>query len=486
MFLIGFVLFVYVVLRGQLISFVHDESYSFVNIASQSFDKIFLYNVPCSGNNHLLNSLFLKIINVLGFNNEVILRLPNIAAYVVYFVASLRILRYFSSPVARICGLCLLTLNQFMLEFFSLARGYGLGLGFMMLSVSLLVDIIKQDLGGKYVTMCLVSAALSVLSNFTFLNYYLVLVVVLFGARLLTFSQSEKREITFWARTKRFLKLNVNIVLISLVLAFVIIIPLHALKAQDQLYYGGTRNFYSDTIVSLLEANLYKASYFSHDVSALGIFVIGLVIAGFVFFGITMIRQLRKRKLHTGGTLFFLMMLCAFSTIAQFEILGTRYLIERTAILFLPLFNLMLLFLLSGINRKLGDTYRVVPLLILIVITSLTAFHFVNVANLSHTWTWDYDADTKKMIKDLIRLRETGPYDGEVTIAAHWIFQPSISFYYLKYNMTWLYLDQFGLEKDQKFDYYYYTPEQAETITYPNREEVKRYHDTGNVLSKGI
>lgn len=482
---IGTVFLAYIVLRAILLSFVHDESYTYLYHSTLPLKDILLNNGPCPANNHLLNTLLVKIISHIGLKDEFFLRLPNVVSFLLYLVGSIGILQKIEKPIVRICGLWLLLCNQFVIEFFSLARGYGLALGFMMISLYMLFKVIEyKNARRRFVHLAILSAAFAVLSSFTFLNFY----IVFLGLVLLVdiYFRITARKMKVGALIKHSIVSNLVVFSITFILFAVIVIPLYKLRSQNQLYYGGATSFYSDTIISLLQTSLYKQSYLHKELQILGFGVIGIIILCTVFFYLRLRQCLKEHVLCPASLVFVLIVSCALGTIIQFELLDTKYLIERTALFFIPLFTIVFIFLVSGLSLTMYKRIRLLPVILFVAITMLCAVHFARTVNLSHTWTWDYDADTKQMMRDLIKRHEENPPDNEVTIAAHWTFQPSISFYYLKYDMTWLVLDQFGHEKDKRFDYYYYTPEQEETIAYPNREEITRYDDTGNILSKGI
>jgi len=72
------------------------------------------------------------------------LRLPNILAHVVYLICTLVLLKRFQHTILQIAGFVILNLNPFFLDFFFLARGYGLALAFLMMSLYLLVRTFEK------------------------------------------------------------------------------------------------------------------------------------------------------------------------------------------------------------------------------------------------------------------------------------------------------------------------------------------------------
>jgi len=179
LFLTGLLLFSYVAYRAVHLSFTHDESLTYIygirpglaSILANSFDK---------ANNHFLNTLLGHLSSILFGVTELSLRLPNVIAGLLYLTGAGFIARMFKPWSFRLGSFLLLTINPFLLDFFSLSSGYGLAAGFPMLSLFfLLLFIEKKEQVTRYLLASTWSAYFSVLSNFTFLNYYLALVAVL-------------------------------------------------------------------------------------------------------------------------------------------------------------------------------------------------------------------------------------------------------------------------------------------------------------------
>ncbi|MBD3334777.1 MAG: hypothetical protein GF355_04620, partial [Candidatus Eisenbacteria bacterium] len=169
--------FGYLCLRAALLSFTHDESLSYFIIAGRG-------SVWHSANNHLLNSLLMWIAKKLFGSGELSLRLPNLLAFPVYAGSCYVILRRgVSEPAPRLAaaaGLVVLTTNPFLLDFFALARGYGLAMTCMTAGLAIFIAATGDGgpLSGRAVFLTLVLAGLAVLAHFTLLYYYLALLLV--------------------------------------------------------------------------------------------------------------------------------------------------------------------------------------------------------------------------------------------------------------------------------------------------------------------
>ena len=167
--------------RAAEASFTIDEAATYLNYISASPLAVFNFN---SANNHAVNTILTKLAWALAGSSEFVLRLPNLLAFAVYLLFSFLILdRFVKNKFVAVCGYLLLSSNPYVLDFFSLCRGYGLSLGFLMASLffffSFLDDSVKCS-PNRYrrLNFSLAAAGLAVLSNFSLLNVYLSLAVM--------------------------------------------------------------------------------------------------------------------------------------------------------------------------------------------------------------------------------------------------------------------------------------------------------------------
>ena len=172
--------FIFEILRAARVAFTIDEASTYLNYLSTNVLAVFDLN---SANNHFLNTLLAKIAWTLAGSSEFVLRIPNLLGYSLYLLFSFLILhRFVKNRVIVICGYLLLNLNPYILDFFSLCRGYGLSLGFLMAALFFFVSFLEKSIpspreGYRDLSRSLATASLAVLSNFSLLNVYLSLIV---------------------------------------------------------------------------------------------------------------------------------------------------------------------------------------------------------------------------------------------------------------------------------------------------------------------
>ena len=174
----GILLFSYIFLRAAILSLTHDESATTDLVSVPLTDIMFAPNQFNSANNHVLHSIFMKC-SVLIFRwKEWSIRLPNVLLFILYYSAAVWYMHRLSKNLfIRIAGIFILCAVPYLLDFFSLARGYGMANSFSLPAFVLLVAFF-QYAEKKYLLLSFCLAALAVYSNFTWLNVYLGLWLV--------------------------------------------------------------------------------------------------------------------------------------------------------------------------------------------------------------------------------------------------------------------------------------------------------------------
>jgi hypothetical protein len=119
----------YVIVRATRVSFTNDEAISYGIIhGARTFVE--------TANNQWLNTQLMRVSQYMFGQSELALRFPNVAAFGLYGAASVVLLSRVRRLEARAVGFALLLVNPFLIEFFALARGYGLSLAFTATAVA--------------------------------------------------------------------------------------------------------------------------------------------------------------------------------------------------------------------------------------------------------------------------------------------------------------------------------------------------------------
>jgi len=133
-FIFAIILFTYGTYRACVVGFTWDESFSYLNY---SRNKIFMLEhlSMMDANNHLLNTWSnIFLIKLFGVN-QIVLRLPSLISHILFLFYSYKIVAKLQNSLLIIFGFIIINFNPYVLDFFSLSRGYGLSLGLMVASV---------------------------------------------------------------------------------------------------------------------------------------------------------------------------------------------------------------------------------------------------------------------------------------------------------------------------------------------------------------
>ncbi len=431
LFIMATIFVVLALLRAVEVPITHDEAYSYQNYINKPFEEIINSQLP-TANNHILNSILSKVsINILG-DTIFSLRLPNLLALIIYCISSIGLLKSLVTNRAYIVfGFLILLANPFMFEFWSLCRGYGLAIGFMMASS---LQLIKFSRSQKLstITLSYVFAILSVYSNFTILHYY-VAVIIATGYIVIKSRAGYAKAIVSM--------LSATIVLLLLVAA-----PILILMRKGELYFGGDNGFIQDTVTSLVQ----ESFYITHENLAL---VISVAICLLTL--LSCIAVFKKKK---DSFIWILLLVPVLSIISQHYLLGSKFLLGRTALFLYPLTVLVLLTSVTLLTKK--ASRFIMPVWVLLSIGT-----FLFRYNITSAKVWSYDQYTPFILDRMVALKEN---EEPIKVYLDWWFTPSIRYYTEhEYQGKFDYIEKFGEVAFEKaeYDYYYIQKWEIEKVS---------------------
>ena len=368
----------YLHLRSYLLAFTYDECWTYLGYATQSVTDIMCNTYPAA-NNHILHSLAMKVMDELFGMHEYTLRLPVVLAFIPFamyvFWVSRRMLKNYWWV-----GFIAVLYQPYILDYFATARGYGLALTFMIGAIFHLDRALCKKKGtNTWLAMILV--ALAAYANFT---YSLVAVAV---ALALLFSALSTGK---W---KRFI---VPVVVISTLFVLLVWKPIHRLVEAKELYYGGSEGFYTDSLVTL--ANRAGYDRFSGESFAV---VFALILAFSAIWAI--VNWGRGTWRQAGFWISWVLLATSVGTVLQHYLLGSPYLIDRTALFLFPLLVLTgcgLIFSYEFTPGKLG-LGRLIAL--------LAGMNLALNLNLTHQLDFKEHADTRAAVADIMEASDDLP-----------------------------------------------------------------------------
>lgn len=446
--------------RAHAIDITHDEGSTFIEYAEPRTYYEAMTRAETAAN-HLLNTVAMKAgIDVFG-PTPLALRWQSLFAHALYLVVGILWLRRFRSAVVLLCGFVLLNVNPYLLDFFSLARGYGLACAFTLTSAVCLFRLVESGRWG-FGALAHLFGALAVLANFSLLHYHVALIGAFNLYVLATAPRGGPAAFVEWV-----CKRNVPTAVFAIDLAAIVWRPLTELLAKQQLYFGGTKGFWTDTVQSQIYGFLYDYADPAFALpAALGLtegralpvlewFVIGvLALAVLVVAG----RVVRRRGPMRTALPYAIVLLVvpALSTVVLFHVNDTRFLLLRTGLFFQVLFMVVATLVVAAAVAT--PRIRWPGAAVAMLVCAWIVTHTAGRMNATYALDWRKQSSTREMIADVDRDRRARHGGGPVTLAADWRLDVPVQYYKLAENLDWLSLEQFDVWKGTagiRADYWY-------------------------------
>ena len=476
-----FSIFLYTTLRAFNLSITHDEAISIIYHAQAGVSDIFQYSGSILANNHLLNTLLIKFsINIFGFS-EFAARLPALIGAFFYLIGIFALVKYLF-PLGlffQAIFIIVFSVNPFVLDFLSLARGYSLALAFFIWGLVYWLHWLNEGCEIKKRKLLLYTSLLlsfSVFSNLAFLNLYLAFLAVTLIFVLRAKAMSGLVFFKYLSSVYFYPILPFTLFLFSIYFQ-----PIKRMIEAKELYFGGNTSFLADTIHSLVEFSFYNIEYLHINVSSM---IQILSIAIILFFALfSYVVCIKKKRIKDNYLLIILFVLFSwFSVESQFFLFGTKYIIGRAALFFIPLFYLLFAIFIK-IYTENSLKYKSFIEFGSIFVCLLLFVHLLFSLNFYSVYSWKYDAKSKNVMSEIQELIKDG-YDIK-TIGASQEFWPSLNFYKLKYKISDLGLvNRFG--PDGQYDAYYVTSRDIPIIKKYKTRLIKNYNLSDTSLFLGM
>ncbi|WP_343634554.1 hypothetical protein [Fluviicola sp.] len=391
--------FSYVLIRGFSVGLTHDEALTYKIIQGDELLK-------ATANHHWLNTHLSALSSHLFGAKEFALRLPNMLSFAVFWFFLFRISKTFlNTSATQIALLFLLCGNPFILDFFSLCRGYGLSVAFVTASLFYLFRVAALKTESKAVHAYLATAfsILALSANLNTLNYFLIAqALILFGL--------------IACKPKQYLLTSALVIVLCILPLYFSLNQLFFLKAHNELYFG-TGNL-NTSIDSLIASGFYAINGFENLNLLRYLFYVLLLLAGFL--------AIRKKALFTPGTFAVLLTTGLFCALVAENILfEALYPINRSLLYLYPVFLLTFLLNIEPLRLK---AFRI------LIIGCSASFIGVNIPfyNFKKTMTWAEDQD----LKEATLLIKQDISDNSVHIAeCNWLYEPVVNYYRLEYKV---------------------------------------------------
>jgi len=370
--------FAVVCYRAICIDITHDEAFSFFLIKTGNLKAL-----ATTANTHWLNSIFMKMVYLLGFDQIYLLRLHSVLSFLIYSYFIYRFLSLFKSTAACILFVMLLICNPMVLEFFSLARGYAISLAFFMGVAFYALQFLNDSHPQRHLRKALFFAVLSILGNYTALYpivaIFLLLLLIYRKDFIPIFSQKNNLRM---------------LILFSLTLLGAVANMLLIKYISNDLQYGADHSFLLETLNSLF---LYIAFQpIPNSLGDLNYFVSGwsVLIVLYTVFALVLAIKQKNRFLAFGP---FLFLVSWFFYLLSHLLFSTPYPLARTTLILLPALVFTVVFGVDSMRDK-----KWLSTSISMVLSVVLLFYTTTSFSLKYTLEWRNQADAELVFEDIL------------------------------------------------------------------------------------
>lgn len=388
-----------------------------------------------TANHHWLNTWLIEISTFVLGVSEFSLRLWNVLAFFIALSAMFQLQKHFVNKMAALV-LWLIFLNPFVLDFFSLARGYGLSIAFVLLSLNAALNLClhEKEFSTKKLLVLYLYLNLALYANFTVLNFYLALsAIVLF-------------HLLFHKKISILSKQFILFAALGLLPLIPVYFRLMFLQKNNELYYG-TNNF-TEMFDSVLRGTLYYRDYskpiYTHALLACTGFVLLLFI----------LLPLKFKSRQPYFIAFSTLLLVSMALAMQHAWFEVKLPNGRTGLYLYAIFIVCVALLfdkLFTLSKTKTNFYGIS--ILIAVLFSPFVWHFLKTLNTAYTFDWRFDACSNKVIARTSTVKNS-------MLGTTWEFMPAMKFYNrLHTNNTQIY----GMDGAQRFQWTYQEKNSADT-----------------------
>jgi hypothetical protein len=463
------------VARSAGLAITHDEALTFLIHVPGSWSEVLAHSRYIGSNNHLLVTVLVKLLLGMLPPTELVVRIPALLGLGLYVAACWSLLRAWTSGPRVVLGLIVLTANPFLVDMFTVARGYGLGLGLLAASAAVAARACAVVVPSRRFTREAAAAALAGLAVLA--NLSLVFGVVALGALV---AIAAVRAVAAAGRVQAGWRLACAVAM-PWGLAAVMLRLVYSRPVLDRIGYyvadwGGRRGFWADSVRSLVEATLYGRAGTALVAAVTGgaavMLAAGAAAGGWCLWRRRVVWPVALASAFAG-------LVWAGMALAR-AAGGVRWPVDRSAIVLVPALLLVLVTgweLASrssspgGRGLALGAGY----LTAVVVVVELAS------ANLTTTYLWPHDAATGRVMQSVAVLAGQAPKES-VRMLVSWPLEPAVNFYRVTRRIDGL-APVSRARPQPGADLYYLLDEDGHVARELDLTVCREYHDAGTLLA---
>lgn len=385
-FILSVCVFIYTLIRVFTLSAVNDEcsliwtNYDFKN--TSIFDILSFRGLLCTANSHLINTLINHLAcNLFGFKSLLFCRILNATLIIPYCVIGFKIANNVTNNSKYILlFFVILIFNLFLLDFFSLARGYAMATVFECWCIYYLIQFYKTH-SYSYFFKCILTGVICGLANFSFVYFFLAAMSVLYFIAIYDYIiRTENRKLLYILLT--------GILLTLLVLMYMYPVSKQIIQCDPQ-YYGTNDGFFAGTLRSILAVLIY-------NLSLPPFFVVAGKAVFVILFASMIVYMLFIKKDFSEYIPLICLLICVVIIYIQHYAQHIKFPFERTAMYLIPLLLYMLIYFLNYMMQFKIKHLALVALLIFYACNTLPALNF------KYTYTYNQCDNNQLLFQTLI------------------------------------------------------------------------------------
>ncbi|MBK8500176.1 MAG: hypothetical protein IPL52_15475 [Flavobacteriales bacterium] len=406
----------YLIKRALGVSFSWDEAYSYLHhvkplvLWPQAFDSM-------GANHHLLNVWGMCLSAALFGNGELALRLPNLLFFGVYAGAVLVLVRHATNVFHALFLTALLVLHPYMLDFFALARGYGIGLGATMLALVLAWNYVRTR-SLRDLVCAMAAAGVAAMANFIFVNFLFALGGALVILQFMLGSDG------------RTVRRNAAMVVSVAVPFLAVVLPIAVRMSDEGAFYFGNSDPWQGSVRGLAIKVFYHLPHYSN---AFLLFQRALLVAVAAVV-LSLVVSILRRKLHSYAPVLpglLVLLLWCLGLFVEHRLNGTPYPETRTAMPFVPLGC----FIVSSamMNTALGRWF---PTCLLALLICPLGLHQYRASNYAYTVEWRASGEVRSMVQAM--LADSPPTSSQrplLTVSSDFESREPFAYYLERYGL---------------------------------------------------
>ncbi|MCC6279292.1 MAG: hypothetical protein IT262_01735 [Saprospiraceae bacterium] len=406
---------IYIVIRAWVMPITVDECSTAVSHVPRAVVDLLFLQTDANPNNHILNTLLIKGLTGLFGWHPFVVRIPALLGAFIYAWAGLQLSRKISAHAwIGVFAYTMLLFQPYLLEFFSLARGYALGLGLMLAAIWQAWRFLKEA-RWQNLHWSVVWAGLAVYANFTQVLFFIPFI----GLLLWSAWQTAGSFSNFLIKTKYAL-LTLGI------WAGLLAIPLKKLSQHSEVQHWNPLATLFGSAEKSIRIATYHNPLVSNDTAHVLTLLAILFTIGVCHFAVKKWFE-QQLKIANDPLLFTVLLLFGIlsTNVLVVELTHTPYLEPRLALLYWPIFALSLAATAAWLYQKAAKWAWI----FMLPLGFLAAMNIRKSVNLREATEWWHDQYTYAVLDYIKSVQQVENHPEPYTFDTHGVMQNSYIFH---------------------------------------------------------